>query len=124
MLLKILRTSTGYLVIFLDWVTRGKAITRSTEDQERVNSTLKGLSIYQHQACPFCTKTRRALYKLGTNIEFRDIKKTASYRDQLEAGGGRVKVPCLRIEEGDNVQWMYESSDIIDFISDRVRKVV
>lgn len=41
-----------------------------------------------------------------------------AYRDLVQ-GGGRQTVPCLRIErEGGNVEWMYESADIIRFIDE------
>ena len=123
MLLRILRTSIGYVVIFFDWITRGKGVARSAQEQEKVQAALGGLSLYQHQACPFCIKTRRALHKLSAKVEIRDIRKTPSYREQLEVGGGRVKVPCLRIEDGDDVRWMYESGEIIGFLSQRVNAV-
>jgi hypothetical protein len=35
----------------------------------------------------------------------------------LLEGGGQVKVPCLRITNADgNVEWMYESDDIISYL--------
>ena len=120
MLLRILRTSLGYIVIFFDWITRGKGVVRSAEDQAKVQSALSGVALYQHQGCPFCTKTRRALHKLSAKIELRDIRKTPAFREQLQEGGGRVKVPCLRIEQGDDVRWIYESGDIIDYLSKTV----
>jgi len=123
MLLRILRTSIGYVVVFFDWITRGKGIARSIEDQQKVDASLNGLSLYQHFACPFCTKTRRALHKLSAKVELRDIRKNPDYRQQLEQGGGRVKVPCLRIEEAGEVSWLYESGDIIDYITRRVNVI-
>ena len=36
---------------------------------------------------------------------------------ELIAGGGKKQVPCLRIEdERGDVQWMYESGDIIRYL--------
>jgi len=33
-------------------------------------------------------------------------------------GGGKTQVPCLRIEQaGGEVEWMYESDDIIRYLS-------
>ncbi|MFT5572542.1 MAG: glutaredoxin [Cryomorphaceae bacterium] len=113
----------GYVVIFLDWITRGKGVVRSAEQQEKVQVAVGGLSLYQHQGCPFCVKTRRALHKLSAKIELRDIRKNPSYREQLEVGAGRVKVPCLRIEDGNDVRWMYDSGAIIDYLSQRVNAV-
>ena len=113
----------GYVVIFFDWITRGKGIARSPDEQEKVQLALAGLSLYQHRACPFCVKTRRAMHKLSAKVEIRDIRKTPAYREQLEEGGGRVKVPCLRIERKDDVSWMYGSNEIIDYLSQRVDAV-
>ena len=36
--------------------------------------------------------------------------------DELIAQGSRVMVPCLRIKEGVEVKWLYESKDIIQFL--------
>ena len=124
MLLRILRTSIGYVVIFFDWLTLGKTVSRSAEERERIQAAMRGLSLYQFKACPFCTKTRRALYKLNASVDIRDIRKTPAYREQLESGGGRVKVPCLRIEEGKDVRWLYESGEIIKYLSQRVSAAV
>ncbi len=34
----------------------------------------------------------------------------------LRAGGGKGQVPCLRIVDGQQTQWMYESDDIITYL--------
>lgn len=120
MLLKALRNGLGLIIVFIDWLTRPKKIQRTKTEQENAQNAVQGLSLYQFYACPFCVKTRRAVHKLNVNIETRDINKEASHRQALLAGGGRVKVPCLRIEENDQVQWMYESSEIIDFLQRKV----
>jgi len=47
---------------------------------------------------------------------FRDtLRDPEAYRELLQ-GGGRGMVPCLRIERGDEVEWMYESMDIIRYL--------
>ena len=38
---------------------------------------------------------------------------------ELIAQGSRVIVPCLRIGEGVEVKWFYESNDIIQFLNTR-----
>jgi len=120
MLLKIIRNALGLVVVFFDWISRPKAMTRSADAQENAQSALKGHSLYQFFACPFCVKTRRAIHQLGVTIESRDINKTPNHRTELEAGGGSIKVPCLRIEEQGEVRWMYESNDIIAYLQQRV----
>jgi glutathione S-transferase len=53
-------------------------------------------------------------------IETRDVKRSATAREELLAGGGNLKVPCLRIEDGQGrVEWMYESPDIISYLEER-----
>ena len=49
-------------------------------------------------------------------IECRNIRQDVGARDALKAGGGRTTVPCLLISEGEQVQWLYESSDIVRFL--------
>ena len=41
------------------------------------------------------------------------------FRSELLAGGGEIKVPCLRIKEGSEITWMYESSDIMAYLDKR-----
>jgi glutathione S-transferase len=39
----------------------------------------------------------------------------------LLAGGGELKVPCLRVEGvRGQVEWIYESSDIICYLEDKL----
>jgi len=120
LLLKALRNGLGLIIVFFDWLSRPKKTVRSAQEQDAAQAAVKGLSLYQFYACPFCVKTRRAIHQLNVNIEARDINKNPMHREQLELGGGRVKVPCLRIEEGDDVRWLYESDEIIKFLTMRV----
>lgn len=119
MLIKIVRNALGAVIVLVDWVSRPKAIQRSPAEQNRVQSAMNGLSLYQFRACPFCVKTRRAIHTLGVDIELRDINKNIEHREELKQGGGRVKVPCLRIEDENEVRWMYESNDIIEHLIQR-----
>lgn len=123
-LLKAVRNGLGLIIVFVDWITRSKGIQRSEADQLKVQSTMQGVSLYQFFACPFCTKVRRAVHQLGVTVEARDINKNPEYRQQLEAGGGRVKVPCLRIENHGDVQWLYESNEIIQYLENKVSTAI
>ena len=51
------------------------------------------------------------------DIELRSTSERQHAIDLMN-GGGKTQVPCLRIEspEGD-VQWMYESDDIIAYLT-------
>ncbi|MBR7889804.1 glutathione S-transferase N-terminal domain-containing protein [Marinomonas sp. A79] len=118
-LIKLIRNLLGTLIVLVDLITRGGKLKRSPEKQQDVNSQAKALSLYQFYACPFCIKTRRAIYKLNAPIEMRNASEGSPHRAELEQGGGRIKVPCLRIEEEGKVEWMYESSDIIAYLEKR-----
>jgi len=119
MFLKLLRNGLGQLVIFIDFITRPRKIIRSENDQARTDEETKKLALYQFHACPFCVKTRRIIRRLNLTIDYRDAKYNAEYRNELKTEGGEIKVPCLRIEENDSVSWMYESSDIIEYLNKR-----
>ena len=120
MLLKALRNGVGLLIVGLDKLTRPKPSTRSEQEQKQVETAMEGLALYQLNACPFCIKTRRAMHKLNINLEIRDINKDKTIRDELKTGGGKVQVPCLRIERNNKTQWMYESNDIIQYLQEQV----
>jgi glutathione S-transferase len=100
-------------------LTTPKGKERSEQEQKEVDEACKSLALYQFAACPFCVKVRKEIARLNLNIELRDAKNNDEHRDALLNGGGRVKVPCLRIEEGDKVQWMYESDDINRYLEHR-----
>ena len=119
MLIKIIRNALGTVILFADWVSRPKPVQRSPADQSRVQSAMNGLSLYQFRACPFCVKTRRAIHSLGVDIELRDINKDITHREERQQGAGQVKVPCLRIEDNNEVRWKYESNEIITYLNQR-----
>jgi len=95
-------------------------VTRSAEDQQKVDAQTAKLSLYHFDACPFCQRVRSHMDQLNLNIELRDKRVHPKYVDELLAGGGSQQVPALRIEQEDgSVQWMYESSDIMAYLSER-----
>ncbi|WP_287816965.1 glutathione S-transferase N-terminal domain-containing protein [Idiomarina sp.] len=107
------------IVLLVEKLTTPKGKERSEQEQKQVDEACKSLALYQFAACPFCVKVRKEIARLNLNIELRDAKNNDEHRDALLNGGGRVKVPCLRIEEGDKVQWMYESDDINQYLEQR-----
>lgn len=119
LLVKLLRQGLGGIIAFISWITRPRKLKRSPEAQARVEAELKNFALYQFFACPFCIKTRRALHRLNLPIEQRNAQQGSPHREELAQGGGRVKVPCLRIDENDNTTWMYESDDIIAYLEKR-----
>jgi glutaredoxin len=119
LLLKLVREGLGRLIIFIDWISRPRKARRPAKTQAQVEQDIQGLSLYQLYACPFCVKTRRAMHRLNLPIETRSVAQNSPYREELATQGGAIKAPCLRIEEGDKVRWMYESNDIISYLEQR-----
>ena len=78
------------------------------------------MALYQFKTCPFCIKVRKEIYRLSLNIETRDAQPPGPHRNDLVQGGGKAKVPCLRITDAaGNSQWMYESGAIMDYLRGR-----
>ena len=98
----------------------GAPITRSPEEQGRVDEGTRTLALYHYEACWFSARVRRAIEHLQLKIDKRDIMESADHRRALAEGGGRSTVPCLRIQHGDGQhQWLYESAAIIDYLLNR-----
>ena len=117
-IIKGVREGLGRLIILIDFIFSPKKQQRTESDQEKINEEVKSIKLYQFYACPFCIKTRRAIKRLNLPIETRNAQ-SGQYRAELLAGGGEVKVPCLKIESDEGVQWMYESGDIIQYLEKR-----
>ncbi|NIB45139.1 glutaredoxin [Pseudomaricurvus alkylphenolicus] len=116
----IVRAILGSLILFFDWLFTPRGVKRDSDAQKQLDAQTSGLTLYQYKACPFCVKVRRAIKRQSLAIETRDAKRCDSARDELVAGGGRLKVPCLRIEEASGEsRWMYESGDIIRYLEGR-----
>jgi glutaredoxin len=116
----IIRLILGKLILLFNWVFTPKSVQRDPQQQATIDSQTKTLTLYQYEACPFCVKVRRAMKRHGLNIEIRDVKRNDVAKQELLAGGGDLKVPCLRIGEGERgFHWMYESRDIIGYLEGR-----
>ncbi|WP_158969313.1 glutathione S-transferase N-terminal domain-containing protein [Paraglaciecola sp. L3A3] len=118
-IINLIRNLLGGLIALVDVITRGTKLKRTPEAQKRVEDETKSLALYQFFACPFCIKTRRAMYKLNLPINKRNASQGSVYRDELLAAGGKVQTPCLRIEKDGQVEWLYESSEIIKYLQNR-----
>lgn len=119
LLINLIRNLLGGIIAAIDFVTRGTKLKRTKEAQQQVEAELEKLSLYQFFACPFCIKTRRAMYKLNLPIVKRNASQGSPYRDELLQGGGKIQTPCLRIEKDNSVEWLYESSEIISYLEKR-----
>ncbi len=80
-------------------------------------SNKQNLTLYTRPLCGFCVRVKYFLKKNGLNIPERNIWTDKGAGDELRSGGGNSQVPCLRIEnETGEVQWLYESADIITYL--------
>ncbi len=121
--MRTIRLILGKLILFFNWVFTPRSVKRDPAAQADIDQQTASLALYQYEACPFCVKVRRAMKRNGLNIETLDVKRSDSAREELLAGGGDLKVPCLRIEkESGAVEWMYESSDIVSYLEERFLK--
>lgn len=97
-----------------------KSVTRTAEEQAAADEASKDLALYQFSACPFCIKVRKEIARLGLNIETRNAQHDPQHRAALETGGGRIKVPCLKIHREDGTErWLYESDEIKTWLQER-----
>lgn len=109
--MKIIRKVLGFIIIAIDKISRPRPMQRSSEQQKIVDHECKKYSLYQFNTCPFCVKVRRMIHKLNLKIDLKDALQPDIEKELIE-GAGKRKVPCLRIQHPDRVEWMYESSDI------------
>ncbi len=110
----------GALILFFNWVFTPRTIKRDADAQAAIDEKIAGTILYQYKACPFCVKVRRSMKRNGLKLETRDAKRSEAARDELIAGGGKLKVPCLRAEEANEVRWIYDSSEIIEYLQKRI----
>ncbi len=101
-------------------VSKPKPVTRDEKAQAKVDADCRTLTLYQFATCPFCIKVKKEVHRLALPIGMANVQKDEQARMDLEHGGGRVKVPCLKIEHEDGrTEWMYESSDINNYLRER-----
>jgi glutaredoxin len=116
----IIRWILGKIILTLDALFAPRPVALPEEARGRMRENLRGLTIYQFETCPFCVKVRRYLRSVGAELPLLDAKREP-YRGELLREGGKVQVPCLKIEEADGkARWLYESDDIIAFLKGRV----
>ncbi len=114
-----IRKLLAAVILTLNWVFTPRSIKRDSDAQKQVDAATQDLTLYQYKACPFCVKVRRSMKRAALNIETKDAKRCETSKQELLAGGGQLKVPCLKITENGEDRWMYESNDIIAYLNER-----
>ena len=118
---KLVQLIVGPVLLLWDWLTSPKGIQRPLQQQQRIDEKTRNMTLYQFRSCPFCIRVRRAMKRYSLNIETRDALRDTVSRQQLLEGGGKIKVPCLKIvDEHGGATWMYESAAIIQYFEERV----
>lgn len=108
------------IILMIEKLFAPRGVERSREEQGKIDRQISRLSLYQFEACPFCVRVRFTLKRLSLPIEIRDAKNNPEYKNELMEKGGQYQVPCLKIEnEQGAVQWLYESSAIIQYLESR-----
>jgi glutaredoxin len=113
----VIRWILGRIILLLNAVFAPKPRTRTQEAQAHVTEKSQALSLYQYPACPFCVKVRRTMRRQNLPIKTINAKQD-EHKQVLVNHGGKLQVPCLRIEKDGQVEWLYESSTIINYLND------
>ena len=117
---KTLRTVLGPVMLIKENLTRPKGVVRVQAEQDAVNQQCKSLALYQFKTCPFCIKVRQEMSRLSLNIERIDAQHEGPDRQALLNGGGKAKVPCLKItDKAGKTEWLYDSEKIIAYLRGR-----
>ncbi|WP_283787215.1 glutaredoxin family protein [Bermanella sp. WJH001] len=83
---------------------------------------MSSYALYYYDQCPFCQMVLREMHNLPLKVELKNTLKDPQNRQDLIQGGGRSTVPCLRItDESNQVQWMYESRDIVQYLKQQAK---
>lgn len=78
------------------------------------------LTLFYSPYCGFCVYVLKAMQAMDVEMNMRNVNEERGHRRELIQGGGRGMVPCLRITEPDGSErWMYESRDIVRYLTDR-----
>jgi len=114
---KTLRAIIGPIMLLGDWITTPRGIKRGDDEQKQIDAITANMTLYQFKTCPFCIKVRRSIKRQSLNIALLDAQHNQEHREQLMQGGGKIKVPCLKVvDEKGNTNWLYESNQIIDYL--------
>jgi glutathione S-transferase len=71
--------------------------------------------LYYSKYCYFCQKVSVFLAGREHSVEMMNTSDPKHHLELLK-GGGKGQVPCLRIESQGQIEWMYESDAIINYL--------
>lgn len=114
--MQIIRFILGRIILFLDWLTSPRPNKISRTELDAIQNKVKNMTIYEFRACPFCVRVRRFMKKNNIIINTKDARRSKVFAQELIDGGGKLQVPCLKIGDSNNSEWLYESKDIILYL--------
>ena len=114
----LVRYILGFFMVCIDTVFKPRLKVLSDKEKAYLHKKQQGHQLYQFQNCPFCVKVRWEMRRLGlSEIVIKDAKNNSVSKAELLTGGGKVQVPCLKIESPNGKErWLYESKDIIEYM--------
>lgn len=119
-----LRLVLGPVMLLQERLTQPRGLVREASAQTTVQLQCQNLVLFQFKTCPFCIKVRQEMRRLSLPIEQRDARHNPAHRDELQQGGGAIKVPCLKITNAaGQSQWLYDSAAIIAYLRGRFAPV-
>lgn len=120
LLLKGFRNGLGAIIALVSWLIPVSKVKRSDAEQKKVDAETANIELYQFFGCPFCIKARRAIRRLNLKIVTRNAQdRNGIFRAELLKETGKTQVPCLKITQGDEVEWMLETAEIIAYLDKR-----
>ncbi len=116
MLKKAYRRALATFLGLIDWLFRPEPIERSEEEMKKLAKLTSSLALYDYKGCLASRLPRREITRLNIDIETRDISKCSIHQDKLLAEFGKLKAPCLRIEEKGQISWVDEPEEIVQYL--------
>jgi glutaredoxin len=107
----------SWLSVFISSCTDlfSSPVKRSDAEQQRVDRIANELTLYVVNSCSLCAKLRRHIQLLNVSVSIKDLKRCHVYEKELLAGG-KAQVPCLRLDKGGKVHWLYKYEEIVHYL--------
>ena len=78
------------------------------------------LTLFYKPTCPFCRRVLDEAEDSGIEIELKDVSNNAEALEELIQKGGKKQTPFL--EDQERGVSMYESGDIISYLTEHYKK--
>lgn len=95
------------------WKQKSDPETYASPSEIPSPDEVRTLTLYKHDACPYCIRIFTFLQTHSVFMEMADTRKSQEVRAALIQLTGRTQVPCLVI---DGIPF-FESSDILEWLA-------